>query len=322
MMESQFDVIIVGAGPAGLACAVAAKERGLSSVILEKGSIVDAIRRFPTFMTFFSSADLLEVGGVPFLAADVRPTRYEAVRYYSAVTRHHSLLVRLHAAVKGIQPQNQGLGVLTRDRAYHATNVVVATGYFDDPRPYPVPGSELAKVRRYYDEPFEYSGLDVAVVGGRNSAAETALELYRNGARVTLIHRGPVMSEGVKYWILPDIQNRISKGEITGHFRSTVTEIRSSSLLVEGASGTQEIPNDVIFVMTGYSPLCSLLRDAGVIVDENTRIPQHDPGTMETNVPGLYVAGSIAAGDFNNRIFIENGRLHGDLIMRSIAEKR
>jgi thioredoxin reductase (NADPH) len=322
MMESQFDVIIVGAGPAGLACAVAAKERSLSSVILEKGSIVDAIRRFPTFMTFFSSADLLEVGGVPFLAADVRPTRYEAVRYYSAVTRHHALPVRLHAAVKSIQPQNKGFGVLTRDRAFHAPNVVVATGYFDDPRPYPVPGSELPKVRRYYDEPFEYSGLDVAVVGGRNSAAETALELYRNGARVTLIHRGPVMSEGVKYWILPDIQNRISKGEITGHFRSTVTEIRSSSLLVEGPSGTQEIPNDVLFVMTGYSPLCSLLSDAGVVVDENTRIPQHDPGTMETNVPGLYVAGSIAAGDFNNRIFIENGRLHGDLIMRSIAEKR
>jgi thioredoxin reductase (NADPH) len=185
-----------------------------------------------------------------------------------------------------------------------------------------VPGSELPKVRRYYDEPFEYSGLDVAVVGGRNSAAETALELYRNGARVTLIHRGPVMSEGVKYWILPDIQNRISNGEIAGHFQSTVKEIRSSSLLVEGPSGTQEIPNDVMFVMTGYSPLCSLLRDAGVVVDENTRIPQHDPGTMETNVPGLYVAGSIAAGDFNNRIFIENGRLHGDLIMRSIAEKR
>ncbi len=321
-MEGRHDVIIVGAGPAGLACAIAAKAHGLSALIIDKGSIVDAIRRFPTFMTFFSSADLLEVGGVPFLSAELRPTRQEAVRYYSAVAWHYDLELRLHTNVERLRPENDGFAVGGKDFELHSDQVVVATGYFDDPRPFVVPGAGLEKVRRYYDEPFMYSGLDVAVVGGRNSAAETALDLYRHGARVSLIHRGVAMSQGVKYWVLPDLQNRIAGNEIAALFGSTVLEVRKRSLIVETPSGVQEIANEVVFVMTGYSPRCALLEGAGVVIDPETHIPEHDPSTMETRVPGLYVAGSIAAGDFNNKIFIENGRLHGELIAQAIVKKR
>ena len=322
MTDTRVDVLIVGAGPAGLACAIATQEHGLSTVVLEKGSVVDAIRRFPSSMTFFSSSDLLEIGGVPLLSSALRPTREEALRYYTAVSRYHSLNVKLHSKVERLVPSGKDFLVETSGKIFKAEHVVIATGYFDDPRPFKVPGCDLPKVHRFYDEPYRYAGLDVAVVGGRNSAAEIALDLYRNGSRVTLVHRGEAMSNGVKYWVLPDIENRISRHEIRGLFRSTVQEIRPRSLLVQGPSGLEEIPNDAVFVMIGYSPVSPLLSQAGVTVDVNTGIPTHDVETMETNVPRLYVAGSLAAGNFNNRIFIENGRMHGGLIVRAIMKNR
>lgn len=318
---SHYDMIIVGAGPSGLSCAIQAKKSGLSCLVIDKGTVADAIRRFPVSMTFFSTPELLEIGGVPFLTSGFRPTRVEALRYYQHVVTHFALEVRQRTLITGIHPVDEGFRVETPAGSLTASYVVAATGYFDDPSPFDVKGSDLPKVRRYYSEPFECFGMNVAVVGGKNSAVETALDLHRHGANVTLIHRGPALSEGVKYWILPDIQNRLQKGEIKGYFNSSVSEIRAKTIVIEGPKG-EEIPNDIVFVMIGYSPGMQLLASAGVQFNGNSRIPQHNPETMETNVKGLYVVGSIAAGRFNNRIFIENGRAHGGLVMKSVLKRR
>jgi thioredoxin reductase (NADPH) len=317
----NIDLIVVGAGPSGLACAIEAGRRGLECLVIDKGSVADAIRRFPVNMTFFSTSELLEIGDIPFLSAGFRPTRVECVRYYQMVARKYGLKVEQGAEVVSLHRTAEGFKVVTSRSTHFSQSVVVATGYFDDPNEFPVPGSHLAKVHRYYLEPYEYSGLHVAVVGGRNSAVETALDLFRNGAIVTLIHRGQSLSSGVKYWILPDIENRIKAGEIRALFGTQVGEIRERSLVLTGTHAG-EIPNDVVFVMIGYMPSMELLRSAGVNTDPETLGPVYNPKTMETNVPGIYVAGSIAGGKFNNKIFIENGRAHGNLIVDAIAQAR
>jgi thioredoxin reductase (NADPH) len=319
-MES-FDIVIIGAGPSGLACAIEAKRQGLSTLVTDKGSVVDAIRRFPIDMTFFSTPELLEIGDMPFTTAGFRPSRVECVRYYQMVARHYALPIRQGVEVKRVHQTATGLGVLMKSGPLVAKNVVVATGYFDNPNRFDVPGSDLPKVERYYSEPYAYVGRSVAVVGGKNSAAETALDLFRNGAKVTLIHRGRALSDGVKYWILPDIENRLKNGEIRRLFETRVREIKPESIVVEGKT-SGEIPNDALFVMIGYSPDTTLLREAGVQIDEGSAAPLHDPSTMQTNIKGIYVAGSIAAGKFNNKIFIENGRAHGKLIVDSIIHSR
>jgi thioredoxin reductase (NADPH) len=318
---TTYDLIIVGAGPSGLACAIEAKKKGLSSLVLDKGSIVDAIRRFPVDMTFFSTSELLEIGGIPFVASGFRPTRVECVRYYQMVSRFYDLPVRQGIEVSEIRSKEGTFEVAAGKETYLTRNIVVATGYFDQPNKFEVPGSDLPKVHRYYDEPYAYSGRDVAVVGGKNSAVELALDLFRNGARVTLIHRGAVLSSGIKYWVLPDIENRIKAGEIRALFETRVIEIRADSILVDGKH-REEIPNDSLFVMIGYCPDTTLLQQVGVRIDEATLAPLHDPATMETNVPGIYLAGSIAAGKFNNKIFIENGRAHGKLIVDAVTRNR
>ncbi len=316
----KYDLIIVGAGPSGLACAIEGKKKGLSCLTLDKGSVVDAIRRFPVNLTFFSTPELLEIGGIPFLAAGFRPTRIECVRYYQMVARHYDLDIRQAAEVTGLRHTAEGFEVVSRNGSFLGANVVAATGYFDNPNPFEVPGADLSKVHRYYSEPYAYSGMNVAIVGGKNSAAETALDLYRNGANVTIIHRGPALSSGVKYWVLPDIENRIKPGEIKALFGTQVREIRPSSVVCSGAS-EGEIPNDIVFVMIGYLPATTMLEAVGVKIDPDSKAPVHDLKTMETNVPGIFVAGSIAAGRFNNRIFIENGRAHGKLIVDAITPK-
>lgn len=315
---TPYDLIIIGAGPSGLACAIEAKKKGLSLLMLDKGSVVDAIRRFPIDMTFFSTPELLEIGGVPFTSAGFRPTRVECVRYYHTIARYFDLPVQQGVEVVGIHPQGEGFEVVARAGSYQARNVVDATGYFDHPNRFEVPGSDLPKVRRYYDEPYAYVGTDVAVVGGKNSAVETALDLFRNGARVTLIHRGQDLSHGVKYWILPDIENRIKAGDVRALFESRVRRITAGSVIVEGRH-REEFANHAVFVMIGYCPDTSLLRQVGVEIDADSQAPVHNPDTMETNVKGIFVAGSIAAGRFNNKIFIENGRAHGKLIVDAIA---
>ena len=314
-----YDVVIVGAGPSGLACAIEAGKRRLSYLVLDKGSVVDAIRRFPVNLTFFSTPELLEIGNVPFIVPTFRPTRTDIVRYYHRVAKEFSLQVTTDEEVTAVEQKANLFEVVTNITRYVCRTVVFATGYFDNPNPFNVAGSDLPKVLRYYSEPYVYSGKRVAIVGGKNSAVEIALELFRNGAAVTLIHRGPLLSDGVKYWILPDIENRFKAGEITALFETTVREVKPTELILDGKHAGQ-IPNDIVFVMIGYRPDNRLLENLGVTIDSSTLAPVHDAETMETNVKGVYVAGSIAAGKFNNKIFIENGRLHGAHIIDSIVK--
>ncbi len=316
----MLDVLIIGAGPAGLSCAIEAQKEGLKCLVLDRGSVVEAIRKFPNQLTFFSTPELLEIGNIPFIISTFRPTRIDCVRYYQTVARHYNLAVKTHEDVLGIEKQLEVFSVRTLRSIHTARNLVVATGYFDNPNPFDVPGADLPKVHRTYNEPFEYEAKNVAVVGGKNSAVEVALDLFRHGANVTLIHRGRTLSKGVKYWILPDIENRIKSGQIKAFFRTEVKEIHEGTITTKGRH-RMEIPNDQLFVMIGYRPDVRMLASAGVRIDKITAAPVHNATTMETNVPGLYVAGSIAAGKFNNKIFIENGREHGKLIVRSIKQK-
>lgn len=322
-MEKQkiLDIVIVGAGPSGLSCAIEARKAGLSTLVLEKGSLVDYIRRFPTNMVWFSTPELLEIGNVPFVISTVRPTRVDSVNYYQKVVRHYGLDIRYHDAVQTIERKEGSLETTTAlGVTYHSRNVVIATGYFDRPNRIGVPGESLSKVLHYYHEPFDYFGSNVAVVGGRNSAVEAALDLYRHGAHVTLIHRGEKLSDGVKYWILPDMENRIKAGEVKAYFHSTVSEIRDSSVIVQTPQGTEELANDFVFVLVGFKPDIELLRRCGVSINDETLAPSFDEKTFETNVPGIYVAGSVVAGKNTNKVFVENGRLHGASIVASIVD--
>ncbi len=318
--KRTYELVIIGAGPAGLACAIEASKAGLDYCVLDQGSVADAIRRFPVHMTFFSTPDLLQIGNIPFITAGFRPSRSEAVRYYQGVSAANGLRIIPNVRVTGLGQTSVGFRITTPAGFFTAPRVVVATGYFDGPNPFPIPGAELPNVHRYYDEGFRFAGQQVAVVGGKNSAVETALDLYRHGAKVTIIHRGDTLSEGVKYWILPDLENRIKAGEIRSMFRTRVRRIRSGVLEVEGGTDA-EVPFDALFVMIGYRPETTILEQAGVQINPDTLAPVHDPDTMETNVGGLYVAGSLAAGKYNNKIFIENGRHHGAAIISAMLKK-
>ena len=323
MIPFRSDVMIIGSGPSGLACAIEAKKSGLSAIVLEKGSITDSIRRFPHDLIWFSTPELLEIGNVPFVIPTVRPTRVDTLNYYRKVARHEQLDIRQHDAVEEIlHPGDEFLVRTAGGKEYRGTSVVVATGYFDNPNRLGVPGENLPHVHQYYDEPFSCVGCDVVVVGGKNSAVETSLDLYRHDARVTLVHRRPALSEGVKYWILPDIQNRINAGQIAACFDSVVTRIDGESVHLKGPEGERSIKADFVFVLIGYHQETDLLRKFGMTVDPETLAPHADPQTFETNVPGLYVAGSVVAGKFNNKIFVENGRLHAGPIVRSIIERK
>lgn len=318
----MFDIVIVGAGPSGLSCAIEAKRAGLSAVVLDKGSVVDAIRRFPTHLTWFSTPELLEIGNVPFVTAGMRPTRVEAIKYYQRVVEHYDLDVRTFEPVEDIRRRNGGFLISTqRQNMYESRNVVIATGYFDHPNRLGVPGENLPNVFYYYREPFEFFRKSVVVVGGRNSAVEAALDLYRHGAGVTLIHRGPELSKGVKYWILPDIENRIKNGEIQALFNTIVLEILPDRLAVRSSGEVKHVRHDFTFVLIGFRPDTEHLRRFGIEIDPETLAPIHNPETYETNVPGLYVCGSIVAGKNNNKVFVENGRLHGASIVAAILQR-
>lgn len=318
------DLIIIGAGPSGLSCAIEAKRAGLSAVVLDKGGITDAIRRFPTNLVWFSTPEMLEIGDVPFLISTVRPTRVDTLNYYARVVRQCGLDVRTHEEVSDIlQKAEGGFEVVTVPGAvYRAAFVVIATGYFDHPARLGVPGESLPHVMHSYDEAYRYTGCDVVVVGGRNSAVEAALDLYRHGARVTLIHRGPSLSRGVKYWVLPDIENRIKAEQIAALFESTIVQFHQGSVVVRTGDAQRSVRGAFCFVLIGYEPDASFLKNVGIEVDAGTLAPQCDPATFETNVPGLFVAGSVVAGKNTNRIFVENGRLHGKPIIEAIERSR
>ncbi|BDG60905.1 YpdA family putative bacillithiol disulfide reductase [Caldinitratiruptor microaerophilus] len=319
------DLVIVGAGPCGLATALAAHRAGLDYVVVEQGSVAHSLTRYPLFMTFFSTADRLEIGGVPFVVQGERPTRREAIRYYRRIAEAAGLRIRQWERVVGARRSPEGFALETRHRDGRPDGVagralVVATGYFDSPNLLGVPGEDDPQLcSHFYTEPAPYYGLDVAVVGGRNSAVEAALDLYRHGARVTLIHRGPDLSDRVKPWVLPDIRARLQEGSIRALWNTVVREIRPGRIVVETEGRGQELPCDFVFALTGYRPDHALVRSLGVSVDPVTGVPAHDPATMETNVPGLFLAGVVAAGYDANRIFIENGREHGERIVRALV---
>jgi thioredoxin reductase (NADPH) len=281
--------------------------------------VADAIRRFPAGMVWFSTPELLEIGGVPFIIPTVRPTRVDTLRYYQRVAVLAGLEIRCHDAVTGIRKEGGGFTVLTaRGLSHLGRAVVIATGYFDHPNRLGIPGEDLPHVRHYYDEPFRYAGSRVVIIGGRNSAVEAALDLYRNGAHVTLVHRSEGFSPGVKYWILPDIQNRIAAGQVSAVWNARATGITPGEVHVAGPDGGRTLSADVVFVLIGFGPETRLLRAAGAELHPETLAPVINEGTFETTVPGVYVAGSVVAGKNNNRIFVENGRLHGKVIADAI----
>ncbi len=316
------DVLIVGSGPAGLSCAIEAKKAGLSVLVLEQGGVADAIRRFPTNLVWFSTPELLEIGDVPFVSPSVRPTRVDTLNYYQKVAQYHRLDIRTFQTVTEIRKLDSGFAVGTAggDR-FDAETVILATGYFDCPNQLGIPGEEQPQVRHYYEEPFLYFGTDVVVIGGRNSAVEAALDLYRHGAPVALVHRDAKLSEGVKYWILPDIVNRIRQRQIAAFFSATAARINPGTVTICTPAGERELKADFVFVLVGFHPDTERLRSYGIRIDPVTLAPCVDAQTLETNVAGLYIAGSAVAGKDNNKIFVENGRLHAFQIIPAITSR-
>lgn len=328
------DVVIIGAGPSGLATAIAARQLGLDYVVVEKGTLVDGIYRFPPQMVFFTTPELLEIGGLPLTSPHEKPTRDEALRYYRRVVDAYQLQVVLHERVLRIEREPYGgetafavesVSAAGVQRARHARAVVLAMGYYDHPNLLGVPGEDLPHVSHYYGEAHRHYRRRVVIVGGKNSACEAALELYRAGADVTLVHRHAALGESVKYWVRPDIENRIRDGAVRARFNTRVVEIRPTSVLVapagDEAAVPEAIPADDVLLLTGYHADPAFLRAAGVEVDDETWAPRLDPETFETNVPNLFVAGGQVAGRRTGSIFIENGRFHGEAIARVLASR-
>ena len=321
-----YDVLVIGAGPTGLACAIDAQTAGFSVVLVDKGCLCNSLYHYPAHMTFFTTPELLEIGNIPFPSPNQKPNRNEALQYYRQVAAYYKLDVRQYQAVEQVTGADGAFQVHLRDRFerpshLNARKLIVATGYYDLPNYLQIPGENLSKVMHYYDDPHPYSGLDVAIIGGKNSAAIAALELWRHGARVTLVHRGPDIHRHVKYWIKPDIENRIKAGEVTAYFQSQVAEITPDTLLLETPSGKLILKNDFVFALIGYHPDFDFLHALGIRSEGNDRMPVCDPVTLESNVKGIYLAGVIVAGKRTNEIFIENGRFHGRQIARDLAAK-
>ncbi|HSR51531.1 MAG TPA: YpdA family putative bacillithiol disulfide reductase [Acidobacteriota bacterium] len=325
-MSDKLDLVIIGAGPAGLACGIEAKKRDWNFQIIDKGCVVNSVYNYPTNMVFFTTADLLEIGGIPMTVSEPKPRRQDALNYYRRVVDLFELPIRDYEEVFEVEGHHGEFQVRTRDRlgqerVYPCAKIIVSTGYYDNPNMLDIPGEDLAKVSHYFSEPHPYYKKKVAVIGGQNSAAESALELYRQArADVTLIHRGSEVGKSIKYWVRPDINNRIERGEIRALFNSRVKEIRETEIVVETPEGRQVLENDYVLAMTGYHPNTGFLRSMGIDIDPETLAPSHDPQTLESNVKGIYVAGSIVAGKMTNKIFIENGRFHGGQIFQHMSE--
>jgi thioredoxin reductase (NADPH) len=324
--DAKCDVLVVGGGPTGLACAIEAQKAGFKTLIVDKGCLVNSIYHYPNNMVFFTTPELLEIGDIPFTTALAKPTRLEALEYYRHVTEHYELPLHQYEWVKTITGNDGDFRVTTTNRHsaihdYVAKKIVLATGYYDLANKLEVPGEDLEKVFHYYRDPHRYYDADVLVVGGKNSAAEAALDLWRHGARVTLVHRGPQIHNHVKYWVRPDIENRIKAGQITAYFNSTVREINEDCVILKTPTGPVRLENDFVFALTGYHPDYDFLRSVGIELSAEQLRPVCDPVTLESNVPGVYVAGVIVAGSRTSEIFIENGRFHGKLIANHLREK-
>ena len=310
---SEYDVLIIGAGPIGMACAIKAQEAGLSYVIIEKGAMVNSLYNYPVFMTFFSTSQKLEIGGVPFVSINPKPNRNEAVEYYRRVAEKFSLHLNLFERVEDVNKKTDGrFNVNTSKRSYDVKYVIVATGFYDVPVLMDIPGENLPKVAHYYKDPHLYAMQRVVVVGANNSAIDAALETYRKGAEVTLVIRGSEIGHHVKYWVRPDIENRIKEGAIKAYFNSELLSVREDSVTIRTKQGELDIDNDFVIAMTGYKPDLEMLNRFGL------ELGNYNPETMETNLPGLYLAGVVCGGMDTHKWFIENSRVHADQIFAHI----
>ena len=319
-MDEILDLIVIGAGPTGLATAIDAHRRGMKYVVLEKGCITNSIYHFPSQMVFFTTPELLEIGGIPLVSEREKPSRNEALKYYRKIVGALKLNVHQYEEVQKLE--NIGphrFRVNTAAGTYSALNVVLAIGYYDNPNILGIPGEDLPHVSHYYTEPYAFYNRDVVVVGGKNSAAEAALDLFRGGARVSLVHRGSEMGSTLKYWVRPDIENRFKAGEVKPFLNSRLVKITKNSVEVDQQGTAHSIPAQQVFLLTGYHTSTEFFRQVGVQFDSDSLRPTHNTETFETNVPGVYLAGSVVGGRMNAEVFIENGRLHGEAIIRAIA---
>ncbi len=316
------DVIIIGAGPAGLSVGIEAKRAGLSYAIIEKGALANSILHYPTEMKFFSTAPLLEIGGVPFTTPNANPSRLEGLAYYRRVAEHFDLAISFEEEVISLSNSDGVFEIATSKRTLRGLQVVLATGYFDNPKQMSIPGEELPMVSHYYTEGHSFFRRDVIVIGGKNSSAEAALDLYRHGANVTMVIRKPELGKNVKFWLKPNLENRIKDGSIKAYFNAEVRAFEPGVAIIESQEkGSLRINCDHVFALTGYQPDVALLKRFGIEVEDGTLIPKHNPDTFETNVPGLFIAGSVACGCETGTIFIENGRLHAYTIMGVIKRR-
>ena len=316
----MIDLLIVGGGPCGLATAISARRAGLNTLVLEGASVVSTIAHYPTYVRFFSTAEKLSLGGMPFVVATEKPGRRDGLAYYRAVVRHFEIPLRQYERVTAIEPDGDAFIVSSESRSRgeqrtRARAVVIATGYFGSPNYLHVPGENLPHVSHVYREGHEAFDQDVVVIGGGNSAAEAALDLWRSGARVTLVHFGPTFDKKIKPWVLPDFVNREKEGSIAARWDSRVTAIDRDAVVLSSPRGEERLRADLVYVMTGFAPNTDLLKQIGVPIDATTGIPSHNPETLETSVPGVFIAGVVVAGFDANKVFIENGRFHGDKIV-------
>ncbi|RWU06492.1 YpdA family putative bacillithiol disulfide reductase [Pedobacter chitinilyticus] len=316
----HFEVLIIGAGPIGLACGIEAQKAGKSYVIIDKGTLVNSLYNYPVFMTFFSTSERLEIGGVPFVSISPKPNRNEALEYYRRVTEKFQLNVRLFEEVLSCRKEDDIFQIDTSKGVYTANYVIIATGFYDVPNLMNIPGEDLPKVIHYYKDPHYYAFSKVLVVGANNSSVDVALETFRKGAEVTMVIRGNDMGPNVKYWVRPDIKNRIKEGSIKAYFESNLKEIKEQTVIISTPDGEVEIENDFVAAMTGYQPNFKLLEKLGVTLDEN-QTPIHHTETMETNLSGLYLAGVVCGGMDTHKWFIENSRIHAEQIMKDIVAK-
>jgi thioredoxin reductase (NADPH) len=324
--EMHTDVLVIGAGPTGLACAIEAQRAGLKVIVLDKGCLVNSLFHYPANMVFFTTPELLEIGDIPFTTALQKPTREEALEYYRKCAEHYEVDLRQYEWVKTVLGEDGNFSITATDRAnrprdYHAKKVIVSTGYYDLANQLCIPGEELPKVSHYYAEPHPYYDTDVLVIGGKNSAAIAALDLWRHGARVTLAYRGAQLHHHVKYWIKPDLENRIKAGEIEAYFNTSVQEIGIDHVVLVTPRGPLRLKNDFVLALVGYHPDYDFLRSMGIELSEEQHRPVCDPVSLESNVRGIYVAGVIVAGSRTNEIFIENGRFHGKQIAADLKAK-
>lgn len=323
MIKPIYDIIIIGGGPIGLACALQAKNAGLNYLVIEKGTLVNSLYNYPVNMTFFSTSERLEIGGIPFVCNNPKPNRIEGMEYYRRVAISAGLHIRLFEEVKAVEKTGTTFNVVTAKQTYMAANVIVCTGFYDIPYLLNVPGEDLDKVKHYYDDPYFYAFQKVLVVGAANSAVDAALETWRKGATVTMVVRNEAISERVKYWVKPDVENRIKEGSINAYFNSSITAIRQNEVDIQTPDGLVTIENDWVLAMTGYQPNLNFLRSMGIeLADDDVCSPAYNEHTYETNVKGIYLAGVICGGMNTHKLFIENSRVHAEKIIADIQSKK